>query len=180
MVDNCLFDGVTYGVLTDTVATDTKDIRIIGNRFINIYGDAIELNSPIKGMGYNRTPYASINDIVISNNFISVTNGTDINSGFGIGIAGATRVSITGNILSGCRLQAIHLEDYCKHVSIVGNVVEGGNEGIYIIQTDYSSIIGNEIYNCNGVGIHAEFNASYQISNSFIQGNTITACTGKS
>ncbi|AFC32967.1 gp18.3 [Paenibacillus mucilaginosus 3016] len=94
LIQDCIFEAVTYGVLTNYNADDLEDLKIIGNRFIDIYGDAIEINSPISGT--KKSAYEAASNIIISNNFISVPvgKGTGDTAGFGIGLAGASRVSV--------------------------------------------------------------------------------------
>lgn len=175
-IANNVFDGVRYGVLTNSGATDVHDIRIIGNRFINIYADGIELNHP------SSAPYTSAGyDITIQGNYISCPNGTGATSGVGIGLAGVTRVSIVGNVIRNCRWQGIHIEDECKHISIVGNIIDGTlnepalttNGGIYLIDGDFITVQGNSVYNCNDTGIHFDYDATNNATNSIISGNTV-------
>lgn len=175
------FEEVTYGVLTNSGATNIEDVRIVDNEFINIYGDAVELNHP-------GTAYTAGSNIIIANNFISVPDGfgTGNTAGFGIGIAGATHVSITGNVFKNARYEAIHIEDEAKHISIVGNIINGVeddpattlNSGIYVIDGDYISIVGNSIDKANDYGIHMEYATGTQATNTTVTGNTVTRSGG--
>ncbi|GGD76053.1 right-handed parallel beta-helix repeat-containing protein [Paenibacillus nasutitermitis] len=171
------FEKVTYGVLTNRKANDVKDVRIVNNQFIDIYGDAIELNHP-------GDDYVGGEQFIIANNYISVPKGMgkSAGAGFGIGIAGATNVTIIGNIIERARYEAIHIEDKSKHITIVGNIINGVdndpdkglNSGIYIIDGDYITISDNSIFQAHDYGIHLEYAANNQATNTVISSNTIT------
>ncbi|WP_426449055.1 right-handed parallel beta-helix repeat-containing protein [Paenibacillus sp. S-38] len=184
LIQDCIFEAVTYGVLTNYNADDLEDLKIIGNRFIDIYGDAIEINSPISGT--KKSAYEAASNIIISNNYISVPmgKGTGDTAGFGIGLAGASRVSVIGNILKNCRYEAIHVEDNCRNISITGNIIDGVqndpnnglNSGIYVIDAEQIAIMGNEIRNCQNYGIHFEYSNVNQGNKATIIGNNVMNC----
>lgn len=175
------FEEVRFGVLTNAAAKDLMDLRVVNNQFINIYADAIELNHP-------GTAYVGATNIVIANNYIHVPKGfgTGTTSGFGIGVAGATHVAITGNVIENARYEAIHIEDEAKHISIVGNIINGVgddpdssyNAGIYVIDGDYISIIGNSVDRANDFGIQLEYSSGNQATNTVVSGNTVTRSGG--
>ncbi|MFC0212028.1 right-handed parallel beta-helix repeat-containing protein [Paenibacillus chartarius] len=175
------FEEVNYAVLTNHQATDVRDVRIVNNEFINIYSDAIELNHP-------GSTYTAGANIIIADNYLSVpaAYGSGTAGGFGIGVAGATHVSITGNIIENARYEAIHIEDEAKHISIVGNIINGVendpdlvlNSGIYVIDGDYITVSGNSIRGANDYGIHLEYAQGTQATNTTITGNTVTASGG--
>lgn len=178
-IHNNVFQEVAFGVLTNAHAKDLEDVRILNNQFLNIYGDAIELNHP-------GTAYVAGANFIIANNYMLVPTGfgSGAKSGFGIGIAGATNISITGNVIHNARYEAIHIEDEAKHISIVGNVINGVandpdnglNSGVYVIDSDYITITGNTVRNAKDYGIHLEINASAQSpTNTIISANTVTA-----
>ncbi|MCZ8519305.1 MULTISPECIES: right-handed parallel beta-helix repeat-containing protein [Paenibacillus] len=184
LIQDCIFEAVTYGVLTNYNADDLEDLKIIGNRFIDIYGDAIEINSPITGT--KKSAYEAASNIIISNNYISVPagKGTGDTAGFGIGLAGASRVSVIGNIIKDCRYEAIHVEDNCRNISITGNIIDGVqndpnnglNSGIYVIDAEQIAIMGNEIRNCHNYGIHFEYSNDNQGNKATIIGNNVMNC----
>lgn len=184
LIQDCLFESVTYGVLCNYMADDLEDLRIIGNQFLDIYGDAIELNSPI--MGTKKAVYEAAGNIIIANNFISVPKGkgTGDTAGFGIGMAGVTRVSVIGNIIKNCRYEAIHVEDHCRNISITANIIDGVqddpdnqlNSGIYVLNAEQIAVIGNEIRNCKNYGVHFEYSKENQGNKATIVGNNITNC----
>ncbi|MBD0379791.1 right-handed parallel beta-helix repeat-containing protein [Paenibacillus sedimenti] len=182
IVANNEFKEVGYGVLTNRNANNLKDLRIVENNFAGIYADAIEINHP----GGPETVKAS--NIVIANNHISVPPeyGSGLSSGFGIGIAGATDVTIIGNTIENVRYEGIHIEDNAKNISIVGNVINGVksnpdnglNSGIFVLDGDYITISGNSIYNATDYGIHLEIDPNNSASNTVITGNTVSNNTG--
>lgn len=171
------FEQVNYGVLTNLMAKDVRDVRIVNNQFIHIYSDAIELNHP-------GNAYESGENFVIAGNYMLVPPGfgSSGSGGFGIGIAGATHVAIIGNVIENARYEAIHIEDEAKHISIVGNVINGVanspdlnlNSGIYVIDGDYMTISGNSIRNADDFGIHLEYATGNQATRTVVTGNTIT------
>lgn len=171
------FEEVAYGVLTNLLATDVMDVRVVDNQFINIHGDAVELNHPGEA-------YVAGDNFVIAGNYISVPEGfgSSDGAGLGIGIAGATHVSIVGNVIENARYEAIHIEDEAKHITIVGNVINGVqnvpavnlNSGVYIIDGDYITISDNSIFNAQDYGIHLEYAANNQATHVVITGNTIS------
>lgn len=170
LVDGCTFDGVNYGVLTNSSATDLKDLRVVNNRMMNIYGDGVELNHP-------GTAYTAGRDVVIANNHIECTQGVAVNAGFGVGIAGATHVTVANNTFRNCRRRGIHIEDEAKHLTITGNAIAGSTEeGIYIIDGDFINITGNQIYNC-AKGIFSDFDGTNWATKLTVSDNVITGCS---
>ena len=73
-----------------------------------------------------------------------------------------------------------------KHISIVGNIVDTiGNDpagaissGIYVIEGDFITISGNEVYAANDNGIEIHNDASHEATKVVISGNTVAACGG--
>jgi len=171
------FEEVAYGVLTNLLATDVSDVRVVNNAFIHIHGDAIELNHPGEA-------YASGTNFVIAGNYMSVPPGYGDSggAGFGIGIAGATHVTIIGNVIEDARYEAIHIEDEAKHITIVGNVINGVeaepdfnlNSGVYVIDGDYITVSGNAIRGAADYGVHFEYAPDREATNAVVTGNTIT------
>lgn len=186
-VESNEIDGVCYGFLSDQLAIDLTDVRIINNRFVNIIGDAIELNNPIKMMGYNRTPYVdAAKHFVISGNYISVPNGSGTTAGFGIGIAGTSHVAITGNTFNDVRNEGVHIEDYAQHITITGNTFnniggETANDSAINALPFSSHVVvqGNTIKNVTGDGVVLMAVAEGHSSEYTVANNIITGCTLK-
>ncbi|WP_426449058.1 right-handed parallel beta-helix repeat-containing protein [Paenibacillus sp. S-38] len=186
-VTDCRFDGVLYGILTNLNANDLSDLRINNNHFVNISGDAIEINSPIQMMGVNREPFDAAYNISIHGNYISCPpeQSSSVNAGFGIGIAGGTYISITGNVIANCRQQGIHIEDNASHINITGNTIHdigsspdlGTNSGIYVIHSDYLTISSNTIRKCGDYGIQLDFSMGEQVNEVVLTSNLITECS---
>lgn len=183
LIEGNVFDGLSYGFLSNLSATDLTDVRIIGNRFLNISADPIELNHPIANQG--RTPYVDApKHFVIANNHIMANLGSGSVGGFGIGVAGACHVQIIGNTLTGCRTQAIHIEDEAQFISVVGNTITGCGEGngtppggVYSIGGSRIAVTGNTIRDCTGRGVHFDVDATHDSSQVTIQGNIVDNCT---
>lgn len=171
------FEEVAYGVLTNFLAKDVNDVRVINNQFVHIHGDAVELNHP-------GSAYEAGHNMVVAGNYINVPEGygSSDGAGLGIGVAGATHVTIMGNVIENARYEAIHIEDEAKHISIIGNIINGVqnvpavnlNSGIYVLDGDYITISGNTVDNAQDYGIHLEYAPDNQATHTIITGNTIT------
>ncbi|MFC5649389.1 right-handed parallel beta-helix repeat-containing protein [Paenibacillus solisilvae] len=171
------FEKVSYGLLTNKMAVSIKDIRVINNQFIDIYSDAIELNHP--GQANEAEEH-----FVIAGNYISVPKGLGKSkmAGFGIGIAGADNITITGNVIEKTRYEAIHIEGGAKYLNIIGNIIDGVendpdvnlNSGIYIIDGSFITISGNNIHHAYNYGIHLEYAVNHNAKNIIISDNTVT------
>jgi hypothetical protein len=110
-------------------------------------------------MGVNRQVGNSAKDIIITNNHIEELTSVDVNSGLGIGIAGATNVIVSNNVILNCSKRSIHVEDFATNIIISNNYCDGGENGIYISKNTIDvSIIGNIIRNftVNGLWITAD------------------------
>jgi hypothetical protein len=159
LIEKNIFYNVGYGVLLDLNAYDAQKITITNNFFRLISRDAVEINSPILGMGVNRQVGNSAKDIIITNNHIEELTSVDVNSGLGIGIAGATNVIVSNNVILNCSKRSIHVEDFATNIIISNNYCDGGENGIYISKNTIDvSIIGNIIRNftVNGLWITAD------------------------
>ena len=178
IADN-LFDGTNYCVLTNSTATDLRNLRITNNTIINGYADGIELNHPTAS-AYSKAKY-----VTITGNYVSVSNSDAINGGFGIGIAGASYVTITGNTIVGCSQQGIHFENYTRDLTITGNTLidncvwagAGTFATIYGLEGKNITITGNVIRNTGrgGNGIEFGWDASNAVHDATIANNVITA-----
>jgi parallel beta-helix repeat protein len=124
------FLGAGYAVIVADPA-NTRGLVIDGNVFNGrgALGDAIEINVPSKG---------GVSDLVISSNVITgyAKSASNANTGFGIGVAGVKNVSITGNMVSLCGRNGIHVEDASGAVTVTGNTVrDSGDAGIEVQPT---------------------------------------------
>lgn len=142
--------GAAYGVLANDPATGGRwsftnnVLRGAGSND----GDGIEINCPTTG----------ITDVLIADNLISNYQAINQNGGFGIGLANVQRATISGNHVSGCSRNGIHLEDGAADVTITGNTVHDcGNAGIELQAildaegskyTESVTVTGNTVYKC--------------------------------
>jgi Endopolygalacturonase len=103
-VINCLFEKSGYGILSNL--QPSYDVRIISCRFLNNFGDAIEINAPSDGW-------------VIENcTFRGITSKTQ-NAGFGVGAAiSAKNIVIKGSTFEKINGQGIHVEDHAQVVVV--------------------------------------------------------------
>jgi parallel beta-helix repeat protein len=176
LIDNCLFDGLVYGVLLNPGANDAKNITFQRNRFRNIAADAIEINAATGG-GSNRVKGLKI----INNPEIRVdTNATGDSAGFGIGLAGCVDFTITGNTILKCRNEGIHIEDGSSRGVISGNTIfEGTNNtrSAIIIYQGCSDIAvsNNVIRNFTGKGITVVYDSNGASKNIKIDNNLIVS-----
>lgn len=169
LIDGCTFEGGGYGFLLDQPSTG-RNVRVVNCTFRGNRSDAIELNFPRHREG------KLVEDIVIAGNVFEDT-GPDPDSGtsgFGVGIAGARSVQITGNAFRRMAVQAVHVEDWAEHITITGNNMlecgldhTGGNwtGGVHLLPgTRYVTVSGNNFSNCR-FGV------------SGLQGNSLQWCT---
>lgn len=174
-IEGCRFDGASYAVLTNDGANDIKNVAIRGCTFRNIYSDAIEFNHPAPG-----SP-AAIGFLVEGCDIeVPVGKGSGSTAGFGIGVAGAADVRIVGNQLRNVRHEAIHIEDGCRRVTVVGNTISNvtGADATAAIAV-YSdcqdiTIADNVVQTITGHGIWLVYDVSPNpIADITITGNTI-------
>lgn len=168
------FINTRYGFLSNANAEDFSRCVISDNLMRGIKADGIELNHPIHLTGLGSTPrplpaYQSGRDITISGNVIEGDPASDQPICLGIGIAGATNVSVSGNVVKSFRGRGIHIEDEARHISVVGNVVDGtsanplstDSDGIHILGGQDIIVSGNTVLNANDNGIHCVAGAGY-------------------
>lgn len=150
------FRGVGRGVLMNnpaiTEVVGSSDWLIANNICdgLGLVGDGIMLNRPD----------AAASGVVVADNV--VRNYSKAGSGpggfenvsFGICLANITKATVTGNIVSGCQRNGIHLEDRCEYVTVAGNTVSG----------------------CHHGGIEVQIDSNWIIQNIVITGNTVTGC----
>jgi putative cofactor-binding repeat protein len=182
LIEGNTFDNLLYGVLSNdmsatptSMAYDLNDVRIVGNRFTNIYGDAIELNHPGAAAATLGTR-SSASGFVITGNQITNTLGSGTNDGFGIGLAGVSDAVVSGNVIHASRREAIHVEDESYKVVISGNVIKSsGTSGIYVLPSCRDiTITGNTVESATDDGILVEFDGSATHSQVVsITGNTV-------
>jgi hypothetical protein len=160
-----------WGVLVDPLARDMRGLKVYGNDFGSC-GEAVELNLPIQGMGYNGTPYVTGWNTIIANNTIHDPIGT---AGFGVGMAGAAYVSVTGNTIAS-QLEAIHIEDNSGSINVAGNVISStnGDACMEIIGGTNISVTDNIMRNCTGPGINFTDSGTTSVGNFTITGNQIS------
>jgi hypothetical protein len=180
---------IGYGVLVNAVnlgenpSAYPHDIEIAGNTITNVHSDAVEINSPIgKRVGYP----ATANRITIKNNTLSAPNSEQGSAGFCVGIAGGYQVQISGNQMSDCKWQGIHIEDKSSQVEISHNVIRRTigplgsqtawkrySSGIFCLNSNNIRILGNTISDAKNNGIEMGYNPQGMNSNIVISGNKI-------
>ncbi|WP_100486946.1 right-handed parallel beta-helix repeat-containing protein [Sporolactobacillus pectinivorans] len=99
-VINCLFEKSGYGILSNQ--QPSYDVKVINCRFINNYGDAVEINASSDGW-------------VIENCTFSGISSNTPNAGFGVGAA----ISAKNIVIKGCTFeridgQGVHAEDHSQ------------------------------------------------------------------
>lgn len=171
LIQNVRFRHCVFGVLTNELATDLRNVQIIGCNFDDISGDPIELNHP-------GSANLGLRCAIIANNFIHARATSDnsgapgpTSAGFGVGVAHCRGVSITGNTFYDCRQKGIHIEDTASDISITGNIFEKCAENIWTIGCDTVTIQGNSMFGGN-YGVHATFDPTHRCQRFNITGNT--------
>ncbi len=185
-VKDCTFTDVNYGVLTNsgpgTGAYDLKDVRVTGCTFLAIRGDGVEFNHP---SGVAGAAYLASDFIVEGCHLEGNATSGSINSGFGVGVAGAARVKIANNSFVGWAQQAIHVEDKSRDVGITGNTITGGGtrpgsafpSGIYVMTSEQITVTGNTLHAVQGTGIEIAYDVANENHYSTVTGNLVHNCT---
>lgn len=175
---------IGYGLLINpsrmarTGGSPPRALIIKNNTITDVWGDAIEINSP---------PPVAASNVLIEGNTLSAPFHPSGTAGFCIGLAGTTNVRIVGNKLSRCKWQGMHIEHDASGIVIQNNTIDGtigrvGNEtawsrnssGILLLNTNNIKIYGNRINNTANAGIDLAWNPKGANSNITIAGNIVT------
>lgn len=188
-------ENTTYGILANAhhLGQDPEEYQsgwvIEKNRIVENNGDAIEINSPI---GKKRTAEMSMRDFKIIDNELEASGGKTAGAGFCLGVAGLHDAVITGNKMSRCKWQCIHIEDHSGNILVQNNQCFGttgpkpedktrwaanDSAGIILLGTVHDvQVLGNEVSDTAGFGIELTGSSrdhSYT-SNTVVAGNKIT------
>jgi hypothetical protein len=174
--------GVTNAVVDRTVSEDnggdgfvlsraTEQVRVTGSKALSNGGNGFTLSGrplasgpsasgePISSYGSN-----SVSDSTAKGNGrygIEIYGGSDVGvqnnrvDGGDMGIVArtdATKVSITGNHLTGQKRQGISVRDGVTSATVTGNVVEGSDTGIYV-RDSQAEVRGNTVQDVTDHGI---------------------------
>ena len=184
---------IIYGILLNSlnlgisVADYPHHITISNNTVLNVTADAIEINSPVHAMapqGSTREGVAA-NNIVISNNTLSAPYAGSPGAGMCIGIAGAFEVMVSGNKMSECKWQGIHIEDRSYNVTLELNTIQNiiaapgslYSPCIYAMNSKNVKILNNNLSQCFNSGIYLVWNAEGMNESFTIAGNRISSNT---
>jgi hypothetical protein len=184
-IENNAFDDVGYGILQNVRAADLTDVSIDGNTFLNVWGDAIELNDPVTSncCGAQLTDVRASGVTIKHNKFrVPKHAGSHVGAGFCVGIAGAYNIEISDNDCVAWN-EGVHVEDRAHNIKILGNSIttddHDGNleqSAIWIIDGQHMTVAQNKIKNAAGDGIHLTYDATHQPSDIEIAGNEVTGC----
>ncbi len=121
-IEGCSFEALGGGI----ACRDNYGVRITGNDFTSIVGNAVYLD---------RTTLGQDGTMIAKNRITTVTQGDPSSTGWegnGILANSATNVQIADNWLNGCAYSSIRA-NYCSGVQIVGNTcLAGGETAIYV------------------------------------------------
>jgi hypothetical protein len=106
-----------FGLLVNTNAGGSDGLMVLGARLISETGDAIEYNAPGTAL-YHVLTWGCV---------LTVSGGSSVNSGFGLGMAHVQGFVAGGLVIRRSRQEALHFEDGCHTGAIVG--VAGRNVG---------------------------------------------------
>jgi parallel beta-helix repeat protein len=114
-ISNCKVDKIGYLLLKGTSSVSThKRIRYQNNVITNGQKEPLSLNAPL----------GSVDDAIITDNFCDGhLAGLDATDGHWLGVAGAKRFVITGNVLIGNTREGIHVEDGSEGGIIANNTL---------------------------------------------------------
>lgn len=114
-ISNCTIDKIGYLLLKGTSSLSThKRIRFHSNVITNAQKEPLSLNAPL----------GSVDNAIITDNFCDGhLAGLDATDGHWLGVAGAKRFVITGNVLIGNTREGIHAEDGSEGGIIANNTL---------------------------------------------------------
>lgn len=174
--------GVVNAVIDRTVSQDnggdgfvlsraTEEVRVTGSKALRNAGNGFTLSGrPLadgpSASGEPTSTYGSnsVSDGVAKGNGrygVEIDGGTDVGvqnndiDGGDMGIvarSGATKVSITGNHLTGQKRQGISVRDGVSEATVTGNIVEGADTGVYVRDSQVE-VRGNTIQDVTDHGI---------------------------
>ncbi|WUH89673.1 right-handed parallel beta-helix repeat-containing protein [Streptomyces sp. NBC_00433] len=174
--------GVVNAVIDRTVSHDnagdgfvlsraTEEVRVTGSKALSNAGNGFTLSGrPLadgpSASGEPTSSYGSnsVSDGVAKGNGrygIEIFGGSDVGvqnnevDGGDMGIvvrAGATKVSVTGNRLSGQKRQGISVRDGVSEATVTGNIVEGADTGVYV-RDSQAEVRGNTVQDVTNHGI---------------------------
>lgn len=122
-VIDCEMKGISFGFLKQSDNANAHNrIRFIGNYCHDNFSSDLGINSPKGGL----------NDVIVQDNNCVSNLRNDYR--FAIDMAGGTDIRIINNKISGDYQQAIHIEESCDRVAIIGN--SGSVSGGAIFVTD--------------------------------------------
>lgn len=174
--------GVVNAVVDRTVSQDnggdgfvlsraTEEVRVTGSKALSNGGNGFTLsgrplaNGP-SASGESISSYGSnsVSDSTAKGNGrygIEIFGGSDVGvqnnevDGGDMGIVartGATKVSITGNHLTGQKRQGISVRDGVTEATVTGNIVEGSDTGVYV-RDSQAEVRGNTVQDVTNHGI---------------------------
>ncbi|MFC4034409.1 right-handed parallel beta-helix repeat-containing protein [Streptomyces polygonati] len=174
--------GVVNAIVDRTVSQDnggdgfvlsraTEEVRVTGSKALSNGGNGFTLSGrplasgpsasgePISSYGSN-----SVSDSIAEGNGrygIEIFGGTDVGvqnnqvDGGDMGIVArkdASKVSITGNHLTGQKRQGISVRDGVSAATVTGNIVEGADTGVYV-RDSQAEVRGNTVQDVTNHGI---------------------------
>jgi parallel beta-helix repeat protein len=202
LISGCLFENWSRGVgaHSGTTGIRTKNIKIAGNHFRNLTGQAIRTynweNVVIADNTFDTCRMAieiksaestECGHFTITGNTIRNMNGTEY--GYGIWLNGdeiaGTRYAVydaivDGNTIEGTVEDGIYAEN-CVRVTITRNTVtRAGDQGISLSKVDYSTISGNVVSDANYHGIALSESNHNNVSGNVSYSNARSGATGYS
>jgi hypothetical protein len=111
----------------NTCTSSESRIRILNNDFVSNYGEDCSFNSPNGGC----------RDVLVQGNIFREKKpfGSKLYCAF----ASVSNVQIMNNQFSGACNDAIHLEENCQNVSVIGNVMNIDGNGVFMVMEKINS-----------------------------------------
>jgi parallel beta-helix repeat protein len=185
------FFGLGYHILTNPDSSPAR-LSIVGNMFrgsgsTTLDRSAIDINTPTGGA----TDVSIVGNVI--SNYAFTTNA---NAGFGIALANVQRATVSGNEVSGCTRNGIHVEDASAAVNVSGNTVYNcQHAGIEVQNADAIAapasvnVTGNTVYNCctvadaytldlskGGIQIGTNHGTPASLKQMSVVGNNVSGC----
>lgn len=175
-----------------TLSHHPHDVVIDNNDIHDVTGDAIEVNSAVYAFApYNSgKPGVAAHDIRISNNRLQASLSTNSSGGFCVGIAGGFNIDVTGNTMTHCKWQGVHLEDTANNIAVIGNTIDtvvgpkpsdqsswgaDDSSGVILLNVSAIAVLDNVIKNVPGAGVELSWNGTEFDHDVTIAQNTVTS-----
>ena len=172
--DRCTFRGLHFGWLQGTTDTgQTRDVRIRDCLFSGNFGDDLEFNGPS----------GAISDVKVTDSRFELNQSVTASSGFAVGAATVTDLTVRGCTMSDYYNEALHVEDTANDVKWEGNTLVDcgtgtGQWALVMSGTRDVKIRGNTFRSSTPTGSAAVLSVQQNATGTLPSGNAAAPPTG--